>query len=118
MRGQQYRRLLHSARSASRLRPADAITLDTEFHKRDVLALDGAPVQSTSGMESEHLVDKPSNRAGFSLKNLQDRLDHAHPCSAKRSRRRCSGSLTIRVSFALANQNEVSFGPAMKVRAK
>ena len=59
MRGQQYRRLLHSARSASRLRPADAITLDTEFHKRDVLALDGAPVQSTSDMESEHLANEP-----------------------------------------------------------
>ena len=83
MRGQQYRRLLHSARSASRLRPADAITLDTEFHKRDVLALDGAPVQSTSDMESEHLANEPNDRAGFSLKNLHDGLDHAHPLLGK-----------------------------------
>jgi len=64
MLGQQCQRLLHSPRYASRLRPADAMTLDTEFHKRDVLALDGALVQSTPGIESEHFRHESNDSGG------------------------------------------------------
>ena len=34
-------------------------------------------------MESEHLANEPNDRAGCSLKNLHDGLDHAHPLLGK-----------------------------------
>ncbi len=51
---------------------------DNTVHKRGVLTLERATVQSPLAIESEHLVDEPGNATGNSIVKLNDGLRHTY----------------------------------------
>ena len=54
-----------------------------KVHKRNVLALERTPVQSTLGIESEHFVHEPNDRTRCSVTNFYDCVHHTYSLPRK-----------------------------------